>query len=316
VQALSTAAGSIRFDGQVAVVTGAGSGLGRGYALDLAARGASVVCNDLVERAANDTARQIVELGGAAVAETSSVASPEGGAAIVQTAIDAFGSVEIVINNAGQLRNGAFEDLSVDDFRAVLDTHLFGAFFVTQPAYRHMQAAGYGRIVFTSSSAGMFGSPWQASYGAAKAGIVGLCNVVALEGAAHGIISNAIMPMALTGIGEAGPPPYSPEQLRETVRALQPLAPSMTVKNVTPLVLYLSSRACAETRRIFSVGCGRIARVAIAESRGWSAPGLAEITLEQVVEHLGEACDLADFGVPESIVDEANFISDRLRRST
>ena len=306
----------IRFDGQVAIVTGAGSGLGRGYAVDLAARGASVVCNDLVETAAHDTAREIVERGGTAVPETSSVASPEGGAAIVQSAIDSFGSVEIVVNNAGQLRNAAFEDVPVEDFRAVLDTHLLGAFSVTQPAYRHMQAAAYGRIVFTSSSAGMFGSPWQASYGAAKAGIVGLCNVVALEGAAHGITANAIMPMALTGIGDAGPPPYSPEQLRETVRALQPLAPSMTVENVTPLVLYLSSRECAETRRIFSVGCGRIARVAIAESRGWYAPGLGGITPEQVVEHLGEACDLADFGVPESIVDEANFISERLPRPT
>ena len=217
---------AIRFDGQVAIVTGAGGGLGGGSALELAARGASVVCNDLVESAAHDTAQRIVERGGTAVPESSSVASPEGGAAIVQTAIDSFGSVEIVINNAGQLRNGAFEDVPVEDFRAVLDTHLCGAFFVTQPAYRHMQAAGYGRIVFTSSSAGMFGSPWQASYGAAKAGVVGLCNVVALEGAAHGISANAIMPMALTGIGDAGPPPYSPEQLRETVRALRPLAPT------------------------------------------------------------------------------------------
>ena len=313
---MSAAAESIRFDGQVAIVTGAGSGLGRGYARALAARGASVVCNDLVERAAHDTVRAIVDRGGTAVPETSSVASPEGGAAIVEAAIATFGSVEIVINNAGQLRNAAFEDVTVEDFRAVLETHLFGAFYVTQPAYRHMQAARYGRIVFTSSSAGMFGSPWQASYGAAKAGVVGLCNAVALEGAAHGIMANAIMPMALTGIGDSGPPPYSPEQLRETVRALQPLAPYMTVENVTPLVLYLSSRACTETRRLFSVGCGHIARVAIVESRGWYAPDLGGITPEEVVEHLDETSDLADFGVPESIVDEAHFIAERLPRST
>ena len=238
---MSSDRGGIRFDGQVAIVTGAGSGLGRTYAVELASRGASVVCNDIVGRAAAETADEIVQRGGSAVPESTSVATPGGGDAVVRAAIDTFGSVDIVINNAGQLRNGAFEDLSVDDIHEVLATHLGGAFYVTQPAYRHMKTAGYGRIVFTSSSAGLFGSPWQANYAAAKAGVVGLCNVVALEGAPHGIKANAVMPMALTGIGDAGPPPYSPEHLRETVQALRPLLPSMTVENVAPLVLYLSS---------------------------------------------------------------------------
>jgi NAD(P)-dependent dehydrogenase (short-subunit alcohol dehydrogenase family) len=303
---------TIRFDRQVAIVTGAGNGLGRAYALGLASRGASVVCNDVVGSAAEETAREIVARGGDAVPEGSSVATPAGGAAVVDAAIEGFGSVDIVVNNAGQLRNGAFEDLSVADFDDVVATHLSGAFYVTQPAFRHMKAAGYGRIVFTSSSAGMFGSPWQANYAAAKAGLVGLCNVVALEGAPLGITANAVMPMALTRIGASGPPPYSPEQLRETVTALQPLVPYMTAENVAPLVLYLSSRRCRETRRIFSVGCGHIARVVVGASRGWYAPGLGDITPEDVAEHLGAACDLSDLEVPESMLDEIRSISSRV----
>jgi NAD(P)-dependent dehydrogenase (short-subunit alcohol dehydrogenase family) len=306
---LSSDPAPIQLDGQVAVVTGAGSGLGRAYAVELGSRGASVVCNDIVARAADETADEIVQRGGSAVPESRSVATPGGGDAVVQTAIDTFGSVDIVINNAGQLRNGAFEDLSVDDIHDVLATHLGGAFYVTQPAYRHMKTAGYGRIVFTSSSAGLFGSPWQANYAAAKAGVVGLCNVVALEGAPHGIKANAVMPMALTGIGDGGPPPYSPEHLRETVQALKPLLPSMTVENVAPLVLYLCSPRCEDTRRIFSVGCGQIARVVIGRSRGWYAPGLEGITPEQVEEHLDAACDLTDLEVPGSMNDEIRFIS-------
>ena len=149
--------------------------------------------------------------------------------------------------------------MTVADFDAVLHTHLAGAFYVTQPAYRHMKAARYGRIVFTSSAAGLFGSPWQANYGAAKAGLVGLCNVVALEGEPYGITANAVMPMALTGINHGGPPPFAPEQLAATIDALKPLAPYMTVDNVAPLVVYLASRACTHTRRVFSVGAGHVA---------------------------------------------------------
>jgi NAD(P)-dependent dehydrogenase (short-subunit alcohol dehydrogenase family) len=299
----------IRFDGQVAIVTGAGHGLGRSYATALASRGASVVCNDIAGDAARSVAEEIQHRGGRAVAETSSVAAAAGGEAIVRTAVDTFGSVDVVINNAGQLRNRAFEDMSVDEFDDVLRTHLAGAFYVTQPAYRHMKSAGYGRIVFTSSSAGLFGSPWQANYAAAKAGIVGLCNVVALEGAPHGITANAVMPMALTGIGRGGPPAFSPEQHRATVQALEPLLPYMTVDRVAPLVVYLASRRCAETRRVFSVGCGHVARVFIGVARGWYAPDLELSTPEHVASNLAAACDLDDFGTPESMNDESRFVA-------
>lgn len=308
--------GTIGFDGEVAIVTGAGSGLGRSYALALASRGAAVVCNDIVAGSAEATARDIVDLGGAAVAEHSTVSTPAGGAAIVQAAIDAFGSVEVVVNNAGQLRNAAFEDLAVEDFQQVLDTHLAGAFHVTQPAYRHMKANGYGRVIFTSSAAGMFGCPWQANYGAAKAGLVGLCNVVALEGAPHGIVANTIMPMALgTGVNEDGPPPYSPEGMQAMMHALRPLARHMVVENVAPLVVYLASRRCTETGRVFSVGAGHISRVFVGASRGWYAPGLSDMTPEQVAASLDAACDLGQFTVPGSLYDECGHIAEHMPRA-
>lgn len=302
----------IRFDDRVVIVTGAGHGLGRGYALALAARGAAVVVNDVVVERAHETVAAIAAAGGTAIAEASSVAAPEGGAAVVETALDTFGRVDGLVNNAGQLRNASFADMTVDDLRAVLDTHLAGAFFVTQPAFRAMRAAGYGRIVFTSSSAGLFGSPWQANYAAAKAGLVGLANVVALEGAAHGILANTILPMALTGIGGDGPPPYPPDVLRETAAALGPLVPHMTVEQVVPLVAYLASDACAQTRQLYAVGCGHVARVFVGVTPGWFAPDASDRTAatpEAVAAHLPAARDLAGFVVPESMNDASRFVA-------
>jgi NAD(P)-dependent dehydrogenase (short-subunit alcohol dehydrogenase family) len=301
----------IRLDGQVAVVTGAGHGLGRSYALALASRGAAVVCNDLLGDAADATAQRIADQGGRACAESSSVATPEGGEAIVAAAIDAFGAIDIVVNNAGQLRNAAFDEMSAQDFRDVLDTHLFGSFHVTQPAFRHMRSAGYGRIVFTSSAA-TWGFPWQVNYAAAKAGILGLCNTVALEGEQFGIKANAIMPMALTGMGERGRPDYSPEDGRDLADALGPLAANMKVENVAPFVVYLASRRCAYNHVVFSVGCGHVARVFLGATRGWYAPGLAGYTPEDVEANLDTVTDLTEFGVPESMSDESRYISRNL----
>ena len=303
---------SIRLDGQVAIVTGAGHGLGRAYACALADRGAAVVCNDLVGASAQDTVALIEAAGGRALAQEGTVATPEGGAAIVEAALDGFGRVDALVNNAGQLRNAAFDEMTVDDFRAVVDTHLLGAFHVTQPAFRHMKARGYGRIVFTSSSAGMFGSPWQANYAAAKAGLIGLGNVVALEGAAHGIRANAIMPMALTGIGEGGPPPYPPDVLEETAAALRPIARRMTVEHCAPLVVYLSSPDCTESHRIFSVGAGHVARVFVGAARGWYVPDAVPATPEDVRAHIDAASVLSGFAVPESMNDASRFVARNL----
>lgn len=213
----------------------------------------------------------------------------------------------MLVNNAGNLRNAPFESMTDDEFRSVLDVHLGGTFSVTQAVYRHMRAAGYGRIVFTSSTAGMFASPWQANYAAAKAGIVGLGNVVALEGAEHGILANTILPMALTGIGSGGAPPYPPDVLEETLAALRPLLSTMTTEHVVPLVVYLASPACAQTGHVYSVGCGHVARVFVAMTRGWHTTG--PTTPEEVAAHLGTANDLTEYAVPRSMNDATRFIA-------
>jgi NAD(P)-dependent dehydrogenase (short-subunit alcohol dehydrogenase family) len=186
----------IRFDGRVAIVTGAGGGLGREHALLLAARGAKVVVNDLggaVDGSggsagpAERTAKEIEELGGVAVADASTVATPEGGQAVVDTAMEAFGRVDVVINNAGILRDKAFHNLTPELLDPVLDVHLKGAFHVTRPAWARMREAGYGRVLLTASNAGILGNFGQSNYGAAKMGLVGLARVLAQEGARYGI---------------------------------------------------------------------------------------------------------------------------------
>ena len=302
----------LRFDGEVSIVTGAGNGLGRGYALALGARGAAVVCNDIVADAARTTAEEIVQGGGRAIAETSSVASREGGEAIVSAAVDTFGSVDIVVNNAGQLRNAAFESMTVEDFDDVVRTHLAGSFYVTQPAYRHMKRTGYGRIVFTSSDAAL-GVDWSANYSSAKAGLVGLCKVVALEGAAHGIVANAIWPMALgTTMGDEGRPPYSPEGLDEMMQAIGPVARYMTVDHVTPFVTYLVSRACTLTGRIFAVGCGRVAEVVVGTGPGFFASDLARLTPEEIAANLHAVCDVSNFIPLSAGLDQFRVVASHL----
>ncbi|HEU5323339.1 MAG TPA: SDR family NAD(P)-dependent oxidoreductase, partial [Methylomirabilota bacterium] len=195
----------IRFDGRVAVITGAGGGLGRTYAKEIARRGGMVVVNDLGGKAdgsgasssmADETVKQIVEAGGKAVANYDSVSTPQGGEAIVKAALDNFGRVDVVINNAGILRDKTFAKLAPEDLEIVLDVHLKGAFYVSQPAFRVMKEQNYGRLLFTASGAGIFGNFGQANYASAKAGLVGLVRTLALEGARSNIAVNAIAPVA------------------------------------------------------------------------------------------------------------------------
>ena len=253
----------IRFDGRAAVITGAGGGLGKTYALALAARGAQVVVNDLggasdgsgsSSNMADATVKEIVEAGGEAVANYDSVSTPEGGEAIVKAALDAFGRVDVVINNAGILRDKTFAKLPVADLEVVLDVHLKGAFFVSQPAFRQMREQGFGRFIFTSSAAGLLGNFGQANYGAAKMGLVGLSGVLAIEGAKYDIKSNVIAPIANT---------------RMTKELLGPMADLLAPECVTPLVTYLVSEQCDLTHEIFSVGGGRYARMFVAVTPGW-----------------------------------------------
>jgi NAD(P)-dependent dehydrogenase (short-subunit alcohol dehydrogenase family) len=292
----------ITFDGRVAIVTGAGGGLGRTYALELARRGARVVVNDLggavdgtgsSESAADRVVAEIADAGGEAVANYDSVSTPESGEAIVQTALNAFGTVDIVINNAGILRDRSFANMELSEIEAVLDVHLRGAFYVSQPAFKVMKEKGYGRFVFTSSNAGLFGNFGQANYGAAKAGLAGLSNVLAIEGAKYNIKSNAIAPIAKT---------------RMTEELLGPFADMVLPEQVTPMVVYLCSEANEHTHEIFTAGGGRYGRIAIVTNNGWIA-GQGEVpSVEEVADHLEEIRDLSDPIVPQSIQDEITLL--------
>lgn len=296
----------ITFDGRVAIVTGAGGGLGRAHALELARRGARVVVNDLggavdgtgaSNSAADQVVSEITGAGGEAVASYDSVSSEEGGAAIVQTAIDAFGGVDIVVNNAGILRDKSFAKMEMSEVEAVLDVHLKGAFYVSSPAFKVMRESSYGRFVFTSSASGLFGNFGQANYGAAKAGVIGLSNVLAIEGEKYDIKSNAIAPIANT---------------RMTEDLLGPLAEMVLPEQVTPMVAFLCSEANQFTHEIFTVGGGRYGRVFLGTNRGWYAGPGEVASVEDVADHLDEIRDIADHIVPLSNDDEIMLLGQML----
>jgi NAD(P)-dependent dehydrogenase (short-subunit alcohol dehydrogenase family) len=298
----------IRFDGRVAVITGAGGGLGKTYALELARRGASVVVNDLggssdgrggSSSMADATVKEITEGGGKAVANYDSVATPEGGKAIVQTALDNFGKVDIVVNNAGILRDKSFLKLEPKDLEAIIDVHLKGAFFVTQPAFASMKENGYGRIVMASSGAGIFGNFGQTNYGAAKMGLVGLMNVLAVEGGKYNIKVNTIAPIATTRLTEAlfgG----------DFAKALDPAF-------VTPLVVYLCSEKCELTHEIFDVGGGRYARIFVGMGKGWMAPKGKKPTADDIFDNIDVIRDTKDYLIPTSIAEETGAIIEALK---
>ncbi|CAM2903357.1 SDR family NAD(P)-dependent oxidoreductase [Mycobacterium simiae] len=267
----------LRFDNRVAVVTGAGRGLGRAYAQLLAARGANVVVNDVgggLDGTGVDTAPaqqvvgEITAAGGTAVACTATVTTRDGAHAIVQTALEHFGGIDILIHNAGNVRRASLKEMSDEDFDAVLDVHLRGAFNVVRQAFPSMCAAGYGRIVLTSSIGGLYGNHNVANYAAAKAGVIGLANVAALEGAAEGVRCNVIVPAAVTrmaeGIDTSSYPPMGPEL-------------------VAPVVGWLAHESCSVTGELFVALAGRVARAVIAESPGVCRPAW---TIEDVGSHL------------------------------
>jgi NAD(P)-dependent dehydrogenase (short-subunit alcohol dehydrogenase family) len=288
----------IRFDGKVALITGAGGGLGKTYAMDLARRGCKVVVNDLGGKAdgtgasasmADTTVKEIESAGGMAVANYDSVATPEGGKAMVQAAIDNFGRIDIVINNAGILRDKTFAKLEPAELEIVLDVHLKGAFYVSQPAFIKMKEQNFGRFIFTASAAGLLGNFGQTNYGAAKMGLVGLCNVLALEGAKNNIKSNVIAPIART---------------RLTEQLLGPMAETLDAECVTPLVTYLVSEQSDLTHNIFSVGGGRYARMFVGLTKGWFAGKGAKPSAEQVRDNMARIRDTEGYLIPDSIADE------------
>jgi NAD(P)-dependent dehydrogenase (short-subunit alcohol dehydrogenase family) len=296
----------ITFDGRVAVVTGAGGGLGREYALELGRRGARVVVNDLggaVDGTGSSTAaadvvvEEIRGSGGEAVPNYDSVSTREGGAAVIQCALDTFGTVDVVVNNAGILRDHSFANMTFDEIDAVIDVHLRGAFHVSQPAFVVMKEKGYGRFVHTTSASGLFGNFGQANYGAAKAGIMGLSNVLAIEGTKYNVKSNAVAPIART---------------RMTEDLLGPFADMVDPKQVMPMVVYLCSEANEYTHEIFTVGGGRYGRIFLGTNRGWLAGQGVVPQVEQVAEHIDEVRDISQFEVPLSNNEEIMLLAQML----
>jgi NAD(P)-dependent dehydrogenase (short-subunit alcohol dehydrogenase family) len=286
----------LTFDGRVAVVTGAGAGLGRQHALLLAARGASVVVNDLGasvtgkgsdSQAARDVVDEITSGGGTAVADGHSVATAEGGAAIVQAAIDAFGRVDIVVNNAGTVSQAPFHELTLEQFDALIDVHLRGAFHVTKAAWPIMRAQQYGRVVNTTSAAGLLGMIGATNYSAAKAGLVGLTRVLAMEGGRQGIRTNAVAPIAATRMSAGALDGWSTERLDPS--------------QVSPLVAWLAHEECDSNGEIFSAGGGRVARWFVGLTPGFIE---AELTPEHVRDQLDTITREDGYLVPSTVGDE------------
>jgi len=299
----------LRFDGRVAIITGAGGGLGRSHALELARRGARILVNDPGAAldgsgsstfAADRVVEEITAIGGIAAPNHHSVATAQGGQAIVQAALDAFGRVDVLINNAGILRDKAFHHMDQTMIDSVIDVHLKGALYVSQPAFRAMREQGYGRIVNTSSASGLFGNFGQANYGAAKAGLAGLTRVLAIEGAGHGIKVNAIAPVAST---------------RMTQDVLGDLAAKVSPESVSPMVAFLAHEECPVSGNVYSVAGGRIARIFVAETQGVVLP---ENTPEAILAHLAQIdqLDVQDYHQPTSLEDEMAIIAKALQQAS
>ena len=293
----------VDFSGKVAVVTGGGRGMGRAYCLLLASRGAAVVVNDPGVQprgddpdacVAADVVREIEAAGGRAVAATDSVATAEGGAAIVETALRTFGRVDLLVHNAGVVTASTFADQPMDEVLNIMAVHLLGAWYVGQPAWLDMEKRGYGRIVLTTSMA-QFGHYRQPAYSAAKTGIIGLVKSLAHE-ARHkelDIKVNAIAPLAGTRLAR----PEAKERWGDLI------AP----ENVAAVVAYLLSDQCPVNGEIVHAGGTHFARGFLAQTRGWSS-GTSPLTPEQVREHFGEALDLADYQIPADANDQMEIV--------
>lgn len=280
---------TIRYDNRVAVVTGAGAGLGRNHALYLASRGARVVVNDLggavdgtggSTGAAEQVVQEIKASGGEAVANADSVASPDGAAKIIQSALDHFGGIDILINNAGNLRDKSFSKLEPADFDAVVDVHLSGSAYCTLAAWNHMKDANYGRIVMTTSAAGLFGNFGQGNYAAAKLGVVGLMNALKHEGLKYNINVNTVAPMALTRMTE--------DIMSDKIK------PLVKPEYVTPVVAWFCAEENTVSGDVVEAGAGYYSKVHIVEGKGVVLGGGEVPTPEQIQANYNAIADMSE----------------------
>ena len=296
----------VRFDGRVAIVTGAGGGLGRSHALLLASRGAKVVVNDLggsrdgtgapSSEMANKVVEEIRSAGGQAVADAHGVDTVEGGEAIVKTALDAYGTVDIVIANAGILRDRAFHNITEEDWDKIFAVHVKGSYDVIQPAFRIMRQNSYGRIIVTTSNAGLYGNFGQANYSSAKTAVLGFASTLELEGAKYNIKANVIAPVAASRLTEDVMPPQVLEKLKP--------------EYVSPMVAYLCSEECAVSGQIFTAGGGYFGRAAIVEGKGAILPNAS---LEDIRDNFAKISDLSG---AEEFANAFDEVSKRLQPAT
>ena len=293
---------TIRFDNRVAIVTGAGNGLGRAHALLLASRGAKVVVNDPggavdgkggTHAAADKVVDEIKAAGGQAVANYDSVAEAKSAANIVKTAVDSFGTVDIVVNNAGVLRDKTFHNMTIEDLDFVVKVHFLGTAYVTHAAWPILRAKAYGRVVVTSSNSGIYGNFGQANYGGAKLAVVGFMNALRLEGQKYNIMVNALAPVAGTRMTENLMPP-------EVVARLKP-------EYVSPMVAYLCSEQCQRTGEIWSAGAGYFARIEYREAPGVRVEGRAP-TLEDVEANIEKIADLSTSKIYRTSTEEVQAV--------
>lgn len=301
----------LRFDDRVAVVTGAGRGLGREYALLLASRGAKVVVNDTGgaltgagtdEGPARQVVAEITAAGGDAVASVDSVSTPEGGQAIIQAALENYGRIDILVHNAGNVRRASLKEMSYQDFDAVIDVHLRGAFHVVRPAFPVMCAAHYGRVVLTSSVGGLYGNHAVANYAAAKAGLIGLSNVVALEGAADGVLCNVIVPSAITRMAEG-----------LDISAYPPMGAGL----VAPVVGLLAHETCPVTGEMLIAIAGRVAKAVVAETPGVHRPSWSIEDVAQQIDAIRYlAAPLVFPVVPDGHTEHIRYSFDTAARAT
>jgi NAD(P)-dependent dehydrogenase (short-subunit alcohol dehydrogenase family) len=311
----------ISFEDQVVVVTGGGGGIGREACLDLARRGASVVVNDVSGLDHPDgpgatlVVKEIEAAGGTAIESFDSIATQEGGQAVIDRAVDTYGTVDAVVHFAGTWRHALFDDMTADQLDPVLDVHLRGAFFVARPAWNIMKEKGYGRIVLTSSSTGMWGRHWGTNYAAAKAGLMGMARAMSLEGAEHGIFTNCLMPVA------SGFNPYR-ENHDTMVGQFKvsgfldggSMPPQSTAERAVAVPTYLASRACTVNGESFSACGGRYARIFVGVTDGWMGEHDRVPTAEDFAEHLAEIEDRSRYIVPDNVFDELMAVGRMLEK--